>query len=141
MGFNSGFKGLKLFLYIWALFFPKMCWPALGPSRLSIQWAQELFLGSVKRPEREIHHTNHLMLRLRMSGFIPLLPYMPWWRGQGHLYPHMIPVILLAGFMSWDTFGGGCPQKCWAVVKRSKVPNCLRGAEENLDSQTEFTCW
>ena len=37
---------------------------------------QSLFSG-VKRPGRETDHSHHLGLRVRMSGALPPLPYVP----------------------------------------------------------------
>ena len=42
--------------------------------------------AGIRRPEHEVTTHLHLVLRLRMSGATPLLPYMPSLRGQGQLY-------------------------------------------------------
>jgi hypothetical protein len=50
----------------------------LWPTQLPISWVRGL-----KSLGREVGHSSHFNVRLRMSGAIPLLPYMTSLRGQG----------------------------------------------------------
>ena len=50
---------------------------ALGPTQPQMQWVQEIHFSELKRPKREGGHSPYLVPRLRMSGTITPLPYMP----------------------------------------------------------------
>jgi hypothetical protein len=51
------------------------------------------FILGVKRPGHKLTTYLHIVPRLRMSGAIPLLPYMPSWHGQGQLYPYHFTAV------------------------------------------------
>jgi hypothetical protein len=82
--------GLLLFIRLPAwqeivLFF-KVSRQVLRPTQTPIQWVTGALSQGVKRPERKIHTHLHLVQRLRISGGISPVPYMPSWRAQEQLY-------------------------------------------------------
>jgi hypothetical protein len=80
LGFESQ-KGQEIFL------FSETSQPALQPTQPHSRWVPAFI-------PRDVVVTTHLQLapRLRMSGAIPLFPYMPLLCGEGHLY-HFIMTL------------------------------------------------
>lgn len=44
------------------------------------------FNPEVKRPGREVHHSSHLVQRLKICGAIPSVLHVPSWSAQVYLY-------------------------------------------------------